>query len=112
MNNDKKKLARLLRGAAKCVNDPEYADFMLLNEFDENYYCEGKIVIGNTEHAIESLWTGKNIKDEPALMLHITDEEFEGDIEYNSISADNQRRVIAMLRKHYNIETPQNNEKD
>lgn len=100
--NDKQELARLLIGASNCVNDPQDADMYLLNEFDENYYGEGKIVIGNAEHTIESLWTGKNIKDEPALMLHITDEEFEGDIEYNSISADNQRRVIAMLRKHYN----------
>ena len=109
---NKERIKELLNGASNCVNDPQDADMYLLDDFDENYYGEGKIVIGNTEHTIESLWTGKNIMDDPALMLHITDEEFEGDIEYNSISADNQRRVIAMLRKHYNIETPQNNEKD
>lgn len=104
MNDNKQEIARLLLGAAQSVNDRYYADEMLLDTFDDNYYGEGSIVIGNTEHTIESIWTGKNVSDNPALMLHINSDDFEGDVEYNTISPDNQRRVIAMLRKHYEID--------
>ena len=69
---------------------------LLLDDFDDNYYGEGFIMIGHKEITIESIWTD----DIYGLMVHVNDEGIEADVYFSSLSLRNQIYVVDMLRKH------------
>lgn len=79
---------------------------MLLDDYDDNYYGEGTLLLGNmagkAEIDIESVWTDV----ENGLMLHVNHETFEGDIIFASLRVENQARVINMMRRHIEKNMP------
>lgn len=70
-------------------------EWFLCNQFDENYYGEGKLTLGRQKVAIESIWTDKDNH----INIHVDCPYYEGDILMKSISKKNQLDIIAMLRK-------------
>lgn len=67
-------------------------DYMQSHEC--NFYAENSNVtlyIGPTALDVESIWRSK---DEDKIYLHVGCEEFEGDLDIESLSDDNQRRML------------------
>lgn len=68
---------------------------LLLHDFDDNYYGEGFIMIGNRELTIESIWTDER----HGLIVHVNSDGIEADVYFASLLTQNQKCVIEMLRK-------------
>ena len=85
-----------LKLAEEYINEnDDYFEWFLCNQFDENYYGEGKLTLGRQKVAIESIWTDKDNH----INIHVDCPYYEGDILMKSISKKNQLDIIAMLRK-------------
>ena len=82
-------------------SDSKDVDKLLLHDFDDNYYGDGAITIGDDINiTIESIWTDTSRDDREVLMVHVNDLCFEGDIEYRSLSMSNQMRIVRMMIDH------------
>ena len=102
MNKTKQSKASLLEildnAEEFLVNDHELdaERELLLDDFDDNYYGEGSIMIGQSELTIESIWTD----DYHGLMVHVNSDGIEADVYFSSLLVQNQQCVIEMLRNH------------
>ena len=82
--------------AEEYINEnDDYFEWFLCNQFDENYYGEGKLTLGGQKVEIESIWNDKDNH----INIHVDCPYYEGDVLMKSISKKNQLDIIAMLRK-------------
>lgn len=92
---EREELLRNLQNARRYAlkGDDINLNYYLADDFDENYYGEVTLKFGSLHAELESIWTDVgNI-----VMLHVCCKSFEGDIRIDSISKQNQTRVIDML---------------
>lgn len=97
-NQSKASLLEILDNAEEfLVNDHDCnaERELLLHDFDDNYYGEGSLMIGQSELTIESIWTD----DYHGLMVHVNSDGIEADVYFSSLLVQNQKLLIEMLRK-------------
>lgn len=105
MANKRELMNRLLKTKTMLFgphSDSKDIDKLLLHDFDDNYYGDYAITIGDDLNiTIESIWTDTSRDDREVLMVHVNDVCFEGDIEFWSLSMSNQMRIVRMLEEHF-----------
>lgn len=102
MKISKQEIIDKLTFAKEYIQEKKYgnAEDLLLEDFDENYFGYGTLKLLGNEVDIESIWTADDDYS-TWLYVHVTCLDFEGDIKFESLSDENQIRIIDMLYNYW-----------